>query len=422
MVPMREALYVPEYPTLYPGMLLARGVASDFPPFDSGNVHWFYFARNAVWNAVKMLGLEGREVLVPSYHHGVEIEALIHAGAKPVFYRVGRNWDVDLAEVAARIGPDTGALYLVHYAGFPGPVREFKSLAEKHGLPLIEDCALSLLSSDRQLKLGTIGDIGIFCLYKSLPVPNGGALQVNGSQHYDMPRLQPPPATSVFNHAASSLLKNMELRGGRAGRWSRSLLRSVARVAVRASQVERIATGTMHFDPGHVNLGISPLSLRIARAQDFVDIVALRRRNYLVLLSQIETVCRPLFETLPDGVCPLFYPLRVKRKDEVLYRLRSVGIEAIDFWRSHHPACDPQEFPETMELRRSIIEIPCHQDIGTETMWRIAAFVRQAIVEIEHAATPGVSRRSISSKKMALKNLRAVTLNRKQRQGECTPR
>jgi hypothetical protein len=112
----------------------------------------------------------------------------------------------------------------------------------------------------------------------------------------------------------------------------------------------------------------------------------------------------------------------VKRKDEVLYRLRSVGIEAIDFWRSHHPACDPQEFPETMELRRSIIEIPCHQDIGTETMWRIAAFVRQAIVEIEHAATPGVSRRSISSKKMALKNLRAVTLNRKQRQGECTPR
>jgi hypothetical protein len=214
----------------------------------------------------------------------------------------------------------------------------------------------------------------------------------------------------------------MELRGGRAGRWSRSLLRSVARVAVRASQVERIATGTMHFDPGHVNLGISPLSLRIARAQDFVDIVALRRRNYLVLLSQIETVCRPLFETLPDGVCPLFYPLRVKRKDEVLYRLRSVGIEAIDFWRSHHPACDPQEFPETMELRRSIIEIPCHQDIGTETMWRIAAFVRQAIAEIEHAATPGVSRRSISSKKMALKNLRAVTLNRKQRQGECTPR
>lgn len=389
-----EPLYVPEYPTLHPGMLFSRGAPADFPPFESDNVHWFYFARNAVWNAVRMLTLEGREVLVPSYHHGVEIEALVHAGAKPVFYRVGRSWDVDLADVAARIGPDTGALYLIHYAGFPGPVREFKSLAEKHDLALIEDCALSLLSRDRELKLGTIGDVGIFCLYKTLPVPNGGALQVNGAHRYNAPLLQPPPASSVFNHTASALLKNMELRGGRAGRWSRSLLRSVAHGAVRASQVERIATGTMHFDPGHVNLGISPLSLRIARAHDFADTIALRRHNYLVLLEQLAPVCPPLFESLPDGVCPLFYPLRVKHKAEVLQRLQSDGIGAIDFWRDPHPACDSRSFAESTELRNSIIEIPCHQDIGTETMWRIAAFVRQAVSEIECAATPAASRRS----------------------------
>ena len=388
----RETLYVPEYPTLYPGMLFTRGTSTDFPPFGNGEVHWFYFARNAVWNAVKMLGLEGREVLVPSYHHGVEIEALVHAGAKPVFYRVGRSWDVDLAEVAARIGPNTGALYLIHYAGFPGPVREFKALAEKHGLALIEDCALSLLSGDGELKLGSIGDVGIFCLYKTLPVPNGGALQVNGTHCYNMPRLQPPPATSVFNHLASALLKNMELRGGRAGRWSRSRLRSVAHAAVRAGHVERIATGTMHFDPDHVNLGISPLSRRIARAQVFADIIALRRRNYLVLLGQLAPVCPPLFESLPDGVCPLFYPLRVKHKAELLLRLQSGGIGAVDFWRDPHPACESRSFPESTELRNSIIEIPCHQDISTATMSRMAAVVHQAVCEIERPAEPALAR------------------------------
>jgi hypothetical protein len=195
---------------------------------------------------------------------------------------------------------------------------------------------------------------------------------------------------------ASALLKNMELQGGRTGRWSRSLLRSVARVAVRASHVERISTGTMHFNPDHVNLGISPLSLRIARAQNFNDMIALRRRNYLVLLDQIAAVCRPLFEALPDGVCPLFYPLQVQHKAEMLHRLRSAGIEAIDFWSPHHPACDPREFPEAMELRRSIIEIPCHQDIDAEKMRRMAAFVCQAVTEIEHPATPGMSRRSMA--------------------------
>ncbi len=387
-----ESLYVPEYPTLYPGMLFSRGVPADFPPFDSDKVHWFYFARNAVWNAVKMLGLEGGEVLVPSYHHGVEIEALVHAGAKPVFYRVGRNWDVDLADVAARIGPDTRALYLIHYAGFPGPVREMKSLAEKHGLALIEDCALSLLSSDRGLKLGTIGDVAVFCLYKTLPVPNGGALQVNGLRRYDVPRARLPPGASVFNHTASALLKNMELRGGRAGRWARSMVRSLAHGAVRAGQVERIATGTMHFDPDHVGLGISPLSLRIARAHDFAGTIALRRRNYLVLLDQLAVVCPPLFETLPDGVCPLFYPLRVKHKVEMLERLQAAGIGAIDFWRDPHPACDPRSFPETTELRNSIIEIPCHQDVGTETMSRMAAVVHQAVCRIELPAGPIPSR------------------------------
>jgi len=392
MSPVHEALYVPEFPTLYPGMLFPRGLPVDFPPFTRDNVHWFYFARNAVWNAVKLLGLEGREVLVPSYHHGVEIEALVHAGAKPVFYRVGTSWDVDIADVAARIGPDTRALYLIHYAGFPGPVREMKALAEKHGLALIEDCALSLLSSDRELKLGSIGDVGIFCLYKTLPVPNGGGLQLNGTQRYQLPRLQPPPAASVFNHTASALLKNLELRGGRAGRWSRSLLRSLAHGVVRASQVERIATGTAHFDPEHVNLGISPLSLRIVHAHDVAKTIELRRHNYLMLLEQLVSVCPPLFDSLPDGVCPLFYPLRVKYKAEVLQRLQSCGIGAVDFWRDSHPACDSHSFPESTELRNSIIEIPCHQDISAEMMSRLAVVVHDVVCEIELTAGTTFSR------------------------------
>ncbi len=383
MSTVHESLYIPEYPTLYPGMLLGQHISADFPPFDSDPVYWYYFARNAVWNAVKIFGLEGAEVLVPSYHHGVEIEALAHAGAKPVFYRVGSQWDVDLADVAARIGPKTRALYLTHYAGFPGPAREMKSLAENHGLVLIEDCALSLLSSDGASRLGSIGDASVFCLYKTLPVPNGGALQLNGSHHYDAPILRLPPRSSVFNHAASSLLKNMEFRAGLAGRWARTLVRSMAHPVVRASQVERIATGTMHFDPDHVDLGISPLAMRIGRAQHMPDIIAARRRNYLLLHDQLADLCPPLFEDLPEGVCPLFYPLRVKHKAEVLKRLVASGIGAVDFWRDGDPACDPAEFPETVQLRKSIVEIPCHQDIDADMVHRMAAIVRKVLYEVE---------------------------------------
>jgi perosamine synthetase len=378
---LNQPRYIPDVPTLSPAMLLAGGEAEQaWPPFDRDNVHWFYFARNAVWNAVGLLGLEGGEVLVPSYHHGVEIEALEHAGATPVFYRVGGHWDVDLADVERRIGPRTRALYLIHYAGFPGPVREMKRLAERHGLPLIEDCALSLLSADGELKLGTVGDVGIFCLYKTLPVPNGGAMVVNGPRRFHLPLLAPPPTASVVSHAASSLLKNIEMRGGRFGRWARSTVRTLAHGAVRAGQVERVATGTMHFDPDHVELGISPLTLRIAHGLDLDAAIAVRRRNYLYLLGQLGDVSRPLFPTLPTGVCPLFYPVLTEHKAAVLDALWAAGIEAVDFWRDHHPACDPDAFPDTMRLRETIVEVPCHQDLDEAAIHDVARVVRQVLL------------------------------------------
>ncbi len=382
MEALKPELFVPDYPTLYPSMLFGRGGTPAFAPFDCDNTHWFYFARNAVWTTVKMLGLDGGEVLVPSYHHGVEVEALVDAGAKPVFYRVDAKWQVDLEDVARKIGPNTRALYLIHFAGFPGPVLEMKKLAEAHGLPLIEDCALSLLSQDGSLRLGTVGDIGIFCLYKALPVPNGGALVVNGPRRYTLPSLPPPPTASVISHTASALLKNLEMRGGRFGRAARAAVRKLGHGAVKAGSIDRVATGTMHFNRAHVDLGMSPLTLKVCRAQDMEKVVELRRRNYFFLLGRLRDVSAPLFNELPPGVCPLFYPLVVEDKAEVLAKLWAAGVGAVDFWRDYHPDCNPADFPETMQIRNQVVEIPCHQDLDAETMDRVAKITRQILTDL----------------------------------------
>ncbi|QRK07222.1 DegT/DnrJ/EryC1/StrS family aminotransferase [Archangium violaceum] len=374
-------LFVPALPTLWPGMLFGRREPSNFMPFSAPNVRWFYFARNAVWLTVKMLGLDKGEVLMPAYHHGVEVEAVADAGATPRFYRVGSRWDVDVEDVEQRIGPKTKALYLIHYAGFPSPAEEMRRLADKHGLPLIEDCALSLLSADGSVPLGTTGDIGIFCLYKTLPLPHGGALTVNGPRSYSLPEPPTPPFTSTLSHTLSALLQNLELRGGAFGRGVRSLIRSLGKGAVKAADIQRVATGTQHFERRHVDLGMSPFAKRIAQAQDLEAIVERRRRNYFFLLGRLRDVSAPLFNQLPAGVCPLFYPLVVADKAEVLARLHSKGIEAIDFWKHFHPACDASAFPEVAQLRRSIVEIPCHQDLSPEVMAEVATVVRGALTQ-----------------------------------------
>jgi len=387
---MNRARLIPDTPTLYPTMLLDRPMPQRLPPFGGGDVHWTFLARNAILEACRLLELGDGEVLMPAYHHGVEVEAVVASGARPVFYQVDAHWQVDLADLEQRIGPDTRALYLIHYAGFPGPIARMRQIANEHGLCLIEDCALSLLSSDGIADLGTRGDVSIFCLYKTLPVPNGGALKFNKPRHGEIMPVRAPPLATVLSLTLSSLLLNLEMRAGAVGSLLRTGIRRLARSVVNATQVERVPVGTMHFNPDHSDLGISPLALSIAGSQPMDRIVATRRRNFLVLLDRFRTLAPPLFDRLSPGVCPLFYPLWVNDKPAMLERLTRRGIRAVDFWGDYHPDCDPAEFPEAMRARRHILEIPCHQDLSPATMTWIADEVEQALRASEPELEPAV--------------------------------
>ncbi len=385
---MKNARLIPDTPTLYPSMLLGRTRAQRLPPFAGGDVHWYFLARNAIVEACRLLDLGGGEILMPAYHHGVEVEAVAAAGALPVFYQVDAHWQVDLADLERRIGPNTRALYLIHYAGFPGPAVRMRQLANEYGVSLIEDCALSLLSTDGTFDLGARGDVSIFCLYKSLPVPNGGALKFNKPRHGTCKKLRSPPMATVLSLTLSSMLLNLEMRAGAVGSLLRAAIRRLAHGVVDITRIERVAVGTMHFNPEHADLGISPLTLSIARRQSMDTIVATRRRNYLMLLERLDGLSPSLFDRLDPGVCPLFYPLWVNDKPAMLKRLEGRGIRAIDFWGEHHPSCDPVEFPEAMRARRHILEIPCHQDLSPATMDWIADEVKLALRASEPEMDP----------------------------------
>jgi dTDP-4-amino-4,6-dideoxygalactose transaminase len=372
--------YVPALPTLWPGMLFSRARAVPPFPFEAPGVSFFYFGRAAVWTLARVLRLDGAEVLAPAYHHGVEIEALLDAGASVRFFRVGPRMQVDPDDIARQIGPRTRAVYFIHYLGFPGPAAALRALCDAKGLLLVEDCALALLSRDGERPLGTSGDAAIFSLYKTLPLPNGGALVLNGSRPRGLPAAPEPPLASTLSHLAAALLSNLQFRGGAFGRALRSGLRGLGRGAVAAMGLSRVPTGTQHFDRAHAELGMSALASRIALAQDFSAIVERRRRNFFLLLGHLRELAPPLFSQLPPGVCPLFFPLRVAGdKAKVAEMLGSRGIETVDFWRHGHPTCPPGEFPDAEALRRGVLEIPIHQDLSPQAMVGLARAVCEVV-------------------------------------------
>jgi hypothetical protein len=87
-------------PPLPPGTLARR--PADVLPFPLSGARCFLYARarHALYTGVLALGLEaGDEVLLPAYHHGSEVEALLQAGLVPRWYAGGPDLQPDEAEL-----------------------------------------------------------------------------------------------------------------------------------------------------------------------------------------------------------------------------------------------------------------------------------------------------------------------------------
>lgn len=369
---------VPALPSASPRILLRRAKHASAFPFEDPHTSYFYLGRGAVWHAVRLLELENKEVLVPAYHHGVEVEALCAAGAKPIFYNVKRDFTVDLDSLREVVTPQTASVYVTYFAGFPQPLDDIIAFARERNLRVIEDCALALFSRDGAQPLGARGDASIFCFHKTLPVPNGGALWLPGKRFES--RL-PAPHTLIDLHQLMSATVARIEREFKSGAKLRDVGRRVAETLrrVRPLPIDAHPVGHRTFRPGQETLGISANALRIARSLDPADVVHKRRSNYLSLAMRLRDTLPPLYTTLPDGTCPLFYPAWCENKAALHAALVAQNIHSIDFWNAGSPLIRPGEFPDVDALRRHVIELPIHQDLDESDLARIAFAVRRAL-------------------------------------------
>jgi dTDP-4-amino-4,6-dideoxygalactose transaminase len=385
----RERLFIPSLPTLDP-TLLAPSLEPARPPLypldrlDAPDVQLFYLARAGVHHTIKTwLGGEPGVVLMPAYHHGVEVEAVRAAGATIVFYRVDENMRIDLDDIRKKAASlDVRVLYVTHFVGFAQPIAEARKLAHDRGLRLFEDCALALFSRTPEGKpLGSTGDAACFCLYKTLPVPHGGLLVGPDVPTVDV---EPPPLMSTLHHVAGLALAHLELRSSGIGRAVRQAARAASHATVDKA-VATVKTGTMHLEPHELHLGASKLVERLLPRFDDEMVVVRRRRNFQRLAQALEGVVPVVGAAaggaLPHGVCPLFLPVRITDgpKRDVMQKLHAIGIDAIDFWGTGDPAASAEEFPEVARLRREILELPCHQSLDDDAIDLVAHAVKQVV-------------------------------------------
>ncbi len=125
-------------------------------------------------------GLEpGSEVITTALTFCATINAIIHAGLKPVLADVDPvTMNLRPEEVERRITPRTRAILPVHFAGRPCPMDALRAIADRHGLRIIEDCAHAIETRYRGQPAGTFGDFGCFSFYvtKNITTGEGGMI------------------------------------------------------------------------------------------------------------------------------------------------------------------------------------------------------------------------------------------------------
>jgi dTDP-4-amino-4,6-dideoxygalactose transaminase len=117
--------------------------------------------------ALKALDIgEGDEVITTPFTFIATPEAIVRAGAKPVFCDVEeRTYNIDVSKIEERITPKTKVILPVHLYGLPCEMDKILSLAKKYNLSIIEDCAQSFGAEFKGKKTGSMGNVGCFSFF-----------------------------------------------------------------------------------------------------------------------------------------------------------------------------------------------------------------------------------------------------------------
>lgn len=119
----------------------------------------------------------GDEVITTPLTFCATVNAIIHAGAKPVLADIDpRTLNIDARRVEDAITSRTRAILPVHFAGRPCDMDVLCDVARRHDLRIIEDCAHAIETEYDGQRAGTFGDFGCFSFYvtKNVMTAEGG--------------------------------------------------------------------------------------------------------------------------------------------------------------------------------------------------------------------------------------------------------
>ncbi len=270
--------------------------------------------------------------------------AISYVGAKPVFVDVDpvrRTLDPDKLEAA--ITPRTKAIIPVHLYGMPAEMDRINAIAERHGLPVIEDAAQAHGAKYRGKRVGQFGQIACFSFYPSKNLGaygEGGALITNDASMAQRAR-------SLRDHAQSQKYFHDEIGYN---------------YRMDSFQAAVLSIKLKHLDVWN--------AARIDRAQCYTDLLKGSPYKLPAHFSDSECIWH----------C---YVIETPQRDRVHSALQDAGIQTavhyplpVHLQKAYaHLGYQSGDLPVTEALCKQCLSLPIYPELSKEKIYRVVSLL-----------------------------------------------
>ena len=294
---------------------------------------------------------EGKKVLVPDITFASTAFAPIYNRLNPVFVDVNHS-DITMSidDLERKYDKDCVAIIAVHYGGQPAKMEKINEFAKKKNLVVIEDCAHTIGTEYKGVKLGLWGNIGVFSFEekKAMTTGDGGMICSNDEE----------------------LLKDLIPRrwlGIDKDTWKTSF-----------EYINPNSHNSRHWYYDINELGFKYNMNDLAAAIGIVQLKRLRWMNserskrikeYLQVISGLKHI-KPLLPFNPDENSYWLFGVRCEKRDELILHLKSNGIATgvhyyplnmMNYFKEWNLPC-----PVAEKVWESFVTLPLHVHLTTE--------------------------------------------------------
>ncbi|MBL0171629.1 MAG: hypothetical protein IPP90_13035 [Gemmatimonadaceae bacterium] len=287
-------------------------------------------------------------IWMPSYLCESMVTAIHAAGREIQFYEVGYDLHIPNGDWLERIRPEISwCLSIISDSPW---TKRWQPGQEP--MVLVSSQTRQALLSDNAAR---DSDFLLFSPRKFLGVPDGGLLRCN-SKVISRVRLNQAPVAWTMKVLEASVLRREFDRHGGSRRWFDLRRQADSEQPIGAYAMSQLTENLLRF------------------GFDYEEISRKRIENYGRLLEDLREFA--LFSSMPAGVVPLGFPIRVAHRDRVRQELFDHAIYPPIHWPIDNIV--PPQFSESHRLAAEILTLPCDQRYSRADMARIASITRHA--------------------------------------------